>query len=46
MEYFVLNFLTLDIINTKFFYEFSITKLLAKFRDFDIFRKNLIFKRF
>jgi len=29
----------------KQFYEFSITKLLANIRDFDIFRKNLNLKR-
>jgi len=46
MEYFVLKFLTLDIINTNIFYECSITKLLANFRNFNKFHKNLIFKCF
>jgi hypothetical protein len=44
MENLVLNFLTLDRYEYKQFYEFFITKLLANFCNFDIFRKNLNFK--
>jgi len=44
MENKLLNFLTLDI-NTKKKYEFSTTILIVNFRDFDICRQNLNFKR-
>lgn len=43
MENLMLNFLALDRYEYKQFYEFLITKLLANFWDFDIFRKNLNF---
>jgi hypothetical protein len=43
MDNLVLSFLTL-VYKSEKFYEFSTSKFLANFRDFDIFRKQLNFK--